>query len=251
VGGHLLARRGRPAAGFLLMCLGALTKPIAALILPLFFIALWRRQPREGRARFVALAAGGAAALVGLAFLPWAAPGRFWQTPFELAQRLAREATSAPGFSPAVGLYFALGKRVSIETIGGVLRGLFIAFAVWVLWRAWRGRPARRGAADLFFGYIAQALSFRIWYAVWPLPWLLLDAASATPAPGAPYRLRAGLWFLLMTQLSVILYGHARVFLLHGDQVVTHLIAIPLVFGLPWLLSRWPGFMPVAEWRAV
>lgn len=250
VAGYLVARRGRPAAGFLVMCLGALTKPIAALVLPVFFLAFWRRQPPEGRARFAVAAAGGAAALVWLTFLPWAGPGRFWQTPLELAQRLAREATSAPGFSPAVWLYFGLGQRVPIEALGGALRILFLAFALWVLWRAWRGRSAWRGAADLFFGYVAQALSFRIWYAVWPLPWLLLDAGGAAPARGAPYRLRAGFWFLVTTQLSVVLYGHARVFLLNGDQVITHLVTVPLVFGLPWLLARWPGLLPAADWRA-
>ena len=236
--GYWAGRRGRPIAGFLLMCLAALTKPVAALVLPVFFIAAWRALPDgRARARFTLVAAGGAAVLTWLAFLPWAAPGRFWQTPLELVGRLLREATDGGGFSPAVWLYFALGQRVGIETIGAVLRGLFALFAVWVLWRGWRGRAARRGAADLAFGYLAQALSFRIWYSVWPFPWLLLDGAGDR---AAAYRLRAGLWFLLLAQLSVVFYGQWRVAVWGGDQVMTHLVGVPLVFGLPWLLARWP-----------
>ena len=236
--GYWVGRRGRPAAGFLLMCLAALTKPVAALVLPVFFIAAWRAlSDGRARARFTLIAVGGAAALTWLAFLPWAAPGRFWRTPLELVGRLLREATDGGGFSPAVWLYFALGQRVGIETIGAVLRGLFALFAAWVLWRGWRGRAARRGAADLAFGYLAQALSFRIWYSVWPFPWLLLDDVGDR---AAAYRLRAGLWFLLLAQLSVVFYGQWRVAVWGGDQVMTHLVGVPLVFGLPWLLARWP-----------
>jgi hypothetical protein len=242
--GYWVGRRGRPAAGFLLMCLAALTKPVAALALPVFFIAYWRGLPDgRRRLRFALAAGGGAAALTWLAFLPWAAPGRFWQTPLELVGRLLREATDSGGFSPAVWLYFALGQRVDIEVIGAILRGLFLLFTGWVLWRGWRGRPARRGAADLAFGYLAQALSFRIWYSVWPFPWLVLDG---TDDAAAAYRLRAGLWFLLLAQLSVVFYGQVRVAVWGGDQVITHLIGVPLVFGLPWLLARWslPGLTP-------
>ena len=242
--GAWVGRRGRPAAGFLLMCLAALTKPVAALALPVFFIAAWRGLPDgRARARFALVAIGGAAVLTWLAFLPWAAPGRFWQTPLELIGRLLREATDSGGFSPAVWLYFALGQRVDIEVIGAALRGLFALFAAWVLWRTWRdgatrrGGAARRGAADLAFGYLAQALSFRVWYSVWPFPWLVLDG---TDDGVAAYRLRVGLWFLLLAQLSVVFYGQVRVAVWGGDQVVTHLIGVPLVFGLPWLLARWP-----------
>ncbi len=227
----------RPAAGFLLLCLAALTKPVAALALPVFFIAAWRgADGRRARARLAATAGLGALALTWLAFLPWAAPGRFVQTPLELTGRLLREATDSGGFSPAVWLYFALGQRVAIDTIGAALRALFLLLAAVVLWRGWRGRPPARGAADLSFGYLAQALSFRVWYAVWPFPWLLLD----TEGGAAAYRLRVGLWFLLLAQLSVIWYGQGRVAVFGGDQVAAHLLGVPLVFGLPWLLARWP-----------
>jgi hypothetical protein len=241
--GLWVARR-RPALGFLVMALAPLTKPVAVLALPFFFLSLWRDQPAgRPRAIFAAVALIGALLLAWLAFLPWVGPGGV-RAPLDLALRLAREATSSAGFSPAVWVYFALGQRPSIELIGAVTRSLFVLFVVGLLWLGWRGRSALRGAADAFFGYVAQALSFRIWYAVWPFPWLLLDAGAtdgASPsARRAHYRLRAGWWFLVTSQLSVVIYGHLRAFLWGGDQAIAHLIGVPFVFLLPWLLARAP-----------
>lgn len=240
--GYWLGRRGRPAAGFWVMALAALTKPVAALVLPFFLIDALRHLPGgRARARYAVVAVGGAAALGWLAFLPWAGAAGAWRTPVDLALRLLREASGGAGFSPAVWVYFALGRRVSIAAIGLAAGAIFAAFALWLLWRAGRGRSPLRGAADVFFGYLATALNFRLWYAVWPFPWLLLDAAG-DPADGqADTRLRVGLWFLLTSQLSVVLYGQARLFLLGGDQAVAHLLGVPFVFGLPWLLARLPG----------
>ncbi|HRO24790.1 MAG TPA: hypothetical protein PLR07_10905, partial [Promineifilum sp.] len=135
-----------------------------------------------------------------------------------------------------------LGRRISIETIGMVTQALFAGFALWLVWLGFRGRSALRGAADIFFGYLAGALNFRIWYAAWPFPWLLLDAGSASgnDAERTAYRLRAGLWFLLLAQLSVVIYGHIRVFALGGDQALAHLLGVPIVFGLPLLLALLP-----------
>lgn len=250
--GLLLGRRGRPAAGFLLMVLAALTKPVAVLALPFFFIAFVRGLP-DGlrRARFAAATIGGALLLAWLAFLPWAGAGGSLRTPVELALRLIREATGGAGFSPAVWVYMALGRRVSIEVIGVVAQFLFAGFGLWLVVLGARGRSALRGAADIFFGYVVGALNFRIWYAVWPFPWLLLDAAgvpagsdtartSLAVAERVDYRLRVGLWFLLTAQLSVIIYGHVRVFALGGDQALAHLIGVPIVFGMPWLLALLP-----------
>ncbi|MEZ4590781.1 MAG: hypothetical protein R3D55_06520 [Chloroflexota bacterium] len=89
--------------------------------------------------------------------------------------------------------------------------------------------------------YSLQALSFRLWYSTWVFPWLLLDEASADAA--LSFRLRAGLWFLLTVQLSVLIYGHLRTYLLGGSQLAAHLIGIPFVFGLPLLLAGRGHFM--------
>ena len=239
--GYWLGQRGRRLPGIWVMALAALVKPVALLALPFFFVA-WLRDVPPGRARWrwAAAALGGAAGLAWLAFLPWAGAAGVWRTPVELTLRLLREATAGASFSPAVWLYVALGQRVSIEVIGRVGQIMLAGLLAALLWLGWRGRSARRGAADAFFGYLVTALNFRIWYAVWPFPWLLLDAGQTGETDGrAAYRLRAGLWFLLTTQLSVVLYGHLRVFLLGGDQFLAHLIGVPFVFALPWLLALW------------
>lgn len=242
--GYWVARRGRPAGGFLVMTLAALTKPVAVLALPFFFIGEWRRLP-EGlsRTRFAGVAVVGSGLLAWLAFWPWVLQGELLLAPFDLALRLVSEATGGAGFSPAVWIYMAAGQRLSIETIGTVTMALFAVFALWLVWLGLRGRSPLRGAADIFFGYVVGALNFRLWYATWPFPWLLLDAGSAADggeASGAAYRLRVGLWFLLLAQLSVVIYGHIRVFALDGDQVLAHLIGVPAVFLLPWLLALLP-----------
>jgi hypothetical protein len=84
------------------------------------------------------------------------------------------------------------------------------------------------------------------------VPWLILenggtehqDGENTTPhSPLAThhsslsYRLRVGLLFLLITQLSVLIYGHLRVYALGGDHFPAHLIGVPFTFGLPFLLA--------------
>lgn len=239
--GYWLTQRGRASTGFLVMSLAALTKPIAVLALPFFFIELFQhRSPDLRRALFIT--GVGVLLLTWLAFLPWAESGNSLQTTLDLASRLLREATGGAAFSPAVWVYMALGQNVAIKTIGTIAQGLFAAVALWLVWLAIRGRLALRGVADTFYAYIVTALNFRLWYATWPFPWLLLDAGNQTSASTrhAAYRLRAGLWFLLTSQVSVIFYGHVRVHLLGGEHSVTHLIAVPSVFVLPWLLARLP-----------
>lgn len=244
--GYRLSRRGRPAAGFLVMILAVVTKPVALLALPFFFVESLRSlSSGRDRARYITVTFAGSLVMVWLAFLPWAGADGVLRTALELALRLTREATGGAGFSPAVWVYMALDGRVSIEVIGRVTQALFIVFSLWLIRRAVRGRSSLRGAADIFFGYLAGALNYRIWYAVWPFAWLLLDAetetaASAASTRRADYRLRAGLWFLFTSQLSVILYGHLRQFMLGGDQALAHLIGVPFVFVLPWILALVP-----------
>ncbi|NJN53455.1 MAG: hypothetical protein HC804_01110 [Anaerolineae bacterium] len=123
-------------------------------------------------------------------------------------------------------------------------RLLFLLLAGWLVWRTWHGRAALRGAADSFFAYLLTAPAFRIWYAAWPFPWLLLDEAEKMGEEVRPfaisYRLRLGLWFLLTTQLSVLIYGHLHVYLLDEASLPTHLIGVLFTFGLPFLLAAWP-----------
>lgn len=241
VWGYWLARRGRTATGFLILSLAALTKPIAVLALPFFFVEFFLHVT-AARGRLIIAALLGVPLIVWLAFLPWSESGGALQTTVELIMRLVREAIGGAAFSPAVWFYMALGRQAPIEAIGAVVQGLFALAALSLFLLALRGRSALRGVADIFYSYIVTALNFRIWYAAWPFPWLLLDNGDQSTAPDgrAAYRLRAGFWFLLTSQLSVILYGHMRIYLFGGDHSITHLIAVPFVFLLPLLLARLP-----------
>ncbi|MBP6804658.1 MAG: polyprenol phosphomannose-dependent alpha 1,6 mannosyltransferase MptB [Chloroflexi bacterium] len=235
--GVWVMRRGHLTTGLLLMVLAPLTKFIGLLPLPFFFLAAWRQIPAwRGRARLAAGTAVGALALVLITFLPFGSP-------FHYAQRLLYEATSVPGFSPVV-LLFYLANLLGIPPtysllygLGGALALTAVGAGLWLLWLAAHGRSPIRSAADIFALYIAQALSFRIWYAAWPFPWLLLDAAEA-PDPRQTFRLQAGLWFLLTSQLSVLIYGHLRAYALGGSSILAHLVGVPFTFGLP-LFAAW------------
>lgn len=233
--GLWLQRQGWPVVGFMGMVVAAVIKPIALLPLPLFFLATWRELP-GGRARVRFLLLGGIAslAIVWLAFLPFGSP-------LDLVERLAREASADGGFSPltlAILVSQAMTVHLPITLLTNLARVLFAAVALWLLWRTWHGRSPVRGAADIFVAYIVQALNFRLWYTTWPFPWLVLDEASYDNLDGRlSYRLEAGLWFLLTTQLSVLIYGHLRVYALGGDHLPAHLIGVPFTFGLPLLLA--------------
>ena len=193
-----------------------------------FFLTVWHRlDRRKDRWRFLAATGAGSVALAALAFIPFGSP-------LELATRLAREAAAGGGFSPAA-LLLLLAQRLdfplSVDAVVTLFTTLFVLLTLWLLWLALRGRTAARGAADIFLAYLATALTFRIWYTIWPFPWLLIERH------GGQRRLAAGLTFLLTAQLTVVIYGHVRVSLLGGDYLVAHLLGVPLTFLLPLLVA--------------
>ena len=230
-------RQKRPSLTLLFLLLAALTKPIALLTLPFFTLAIWRNlENNAARLRVFGWAVIWGGTAVWLAFLPFGSP-------LDLALRLLREASSGPGFSPATLVLLLageLGQPITpafIELIANLFRVLFGLFFVWLLWLGWRnGRSPLRAAADVLWAYSLQALSFRLWYSTWPFLWLLLEDENAT-AQTSP-RLRTGLWFLFAVQLSVLIYGHLRVYALGGSQLLAHLIGVPFVFALPLLNLR-------------
>jgi hypothetical protein len=137
--------------------------------------------------------------------------------------------------------------------------GLLVVLLLWLMWRVGNGRSPLCAAADSFTIYILTALNFRLWYTTWLFPWLLLDTEQEhrkahnshgdTRREGenlhspfiihhSSFRLQAGLWLLLTTQLSVLIYGHLRSYVLGGDYLLAHLIGVPFVFGLPLFLSK-------------
>jgi alpha-1,6-mannosyltransferase len=234
--GFVVIRRGHLQAGFLLMFLGPLTKPIGVLALPLFFLRIWHDIATiKLRLRFLLVTFAGGLILLTLSFLPFGSP-------LELAQRLLHEAAAGGGFSLAVLLILMAQKLnlpFSVTLAAQIALLLFGLFVLWLLWKTWRGRSPVRGTADIFYGYLLQALNFRIWYAAWPFPWLILDAGEHPQAWRTAYRLHYGLWFLLTTQLSVLIYAQVRIFLLGGDQLQAHLLGVLFTFGAPFLLARY------------
>ncbi|MCP4425472.1 MAG: hypothetical protein GY803_13345 [Chloroflexi bacterium] len=244
--GWLLARRGRLTIGFVVMLLAPLTKPIGLLPLPFFFLAFWRQQSgKHARWRFLLLSVAGGATAVILAFLPFGSP-------LDLLQRLQSEASSGAGFSIGALLWLTAqftGLRLTAAHLDGLAALSVGALALWFVWllrQAWRKRPSLRNAADIFFAYIITALNFRLWYTTWLFPWLLLDTREEyNENPHSQFiihhsliRIRAGVWLLLTTQLSVLIYGHLRVFVLGGDFFLAHLIGVPFTFFLPFVLAR-------------
>jgi hypothetical protein len=228
--GYLVWRRWqRPFFAFMLMVLAPLTKPIGLLALPFFFIGMWHSLADRVLYRRLAF---GLLCLVGSLGLVWLA---FWPfgSPLDLAVRLLDEA-SGGGFSPLTLLYLLLLQGMEQVPVNLLLNGarlLFIGAALlWLAWGFWGKRPSLSGTADIFTGYLWHAFSFRIWYAVWAFPWLLLDGRS--------YWRRVGIWFLLTTQLSVLIYGHLRFYALGGSLFWSHLIGVLFTFGLPLLLAH-------------
>lgn len=229
--GFWMVRRGRPEIGFVLLVMAPLTKPVAILLLPVFFLKIWRQLPgTAARVRFMAFAGTGSVALIYLSFLPFGSP-------LDLVMRLANEASGGASFSAGALLVLAVrsvGYPLSLVWVSNGAMLLFALVMIWFLWLTWQGRQPVRVAADVFIAYIVQASNFRIWYAVWPFPWLLLDMDGSREAS---FRLRIGLWLLTTAQLSVLIYGHLRVFLLGGDPLIAHLIGVPFTFGIPLILA--------------
>ncbi len=232
--GWWLISKGRLEAGMAVAFLGPLTKPIGVLALPFFFIAGWREL--EGwakRIRFLAISAGAGLALTWLAFSPFG-------DPLPLVRRLLSEAGSGGGFSP-LALIILVGRALKldlpVETAATVGAALFGALAIALIWLAWRGRAALRGPADLFAAYILTAINFRIWYAVWPFPWLLLDYGQGRQDDRSGPRLIAGTFFLMTSQLSVVIYGYIRVNLFARSHTLGHIVGVPFTMLLPLIAA--------------
>lgn len=226
--GLWLVRRDRPLPGLWIMALGPLTKLIALPVWGLFVLE-WLRARPSWRARLVGgatVAAGAALLTVGL-FAPF---GGGWA----LFGRLLAESRDDGGFS-LLTLIILLGRQLGnrFGDAAWVLNAaqlLLVLSALGLAWAVWRGQSAVRSSAVLLWLYLLTAFKYRIWYSAWVYPWALLD--------GRPTPRRAAVLFLLMSQLSVVVYGQLRVELLAGSMLAAHAIATPAVFLFPWLAAQ-------------
>jgi hypothetical protein len=233
--GWLIMKRGRIQLGMIVLLLAPLTKPIGLLAIPYFFIFGWRQLAEQvAKFRYLATTVVGGVAILWLSFLPFGSP-------FDLAQRLLSEAGSGGGFSPMALMILELrelGFDPPIDQSTRLAALLFALLAIWLVLRTWHGRSPLRAAADIFAGYIVQAFRFRIWYAVWPFPWLLLDHGSESGStPAGQARLAAGLTLLLTSQLSVLIYGHLRIEIFGASHLRAHRAGVLFTFGLPLLVA--------------
>ena len=230
--GWLAIRRGYPGPGMALAFVGPLLKPIGLLALPFLFIDAWRSLGDAQRRQLPLLlwTAVGGGLLILVAFRPYG-------DPTVVLPRLIAEASGGSSFAPFTLLFlFAdrMGWRLPFATITRLLPVLYLGYFLWLLWRSAHGRRATNLVPRAFYGYLLQALNFRIWYASWPFPWLILDAAAGKQA--GRRALEAGVWFLLTAQLSVLIHGHFRFDVFNDDVMLTHLLGVPFVFFLPLLM---------------
>jgi hypothetical protein len=233
--GWLIMKRGRIQLGIFILLLAPLTKPIGILAIPYFFIFGWHQLADQAtRIRYLVTTVVGGLVILRLSFLPFGSP-------LDLAQRLLSEAGSGGGFSPLALIILELrewGFDPAIEQSTRLATLLFVLLAIWLLWRAWHGRSPLRAAADIFAAYIVQAFRFRIWYAAWPFPWLLLDHGSESGStPASKARLVAGLTLLLTSQLSVLIFGHLRIEIFGASHLRAHRAGVLFTFGLPLLVA--------------
>lgn len=233
--GFWLIRRGQLQVGLIIMMLAPLTKPVGLLPLPFFFVAGWRQLPnRSAQIRYLLTSSFAAIVLILLAFLPFGSP-------LDLALRLLREAGSGGGFSIAAWYILELrelGFNPNIPTTARLGSLFILLVGLALVWVTSRGRSCLRAAADIFAAYIVQAFRFRIWYAAWPFPWLILDSGrSPEDTTTTKSRLAGGLAFLLLSQLSVLIYGQIRVEWLGASQLRAHRLGVFITFVVPLLFG--------------
>lgn len=209
--------------------LAPLTKPIGLLALPFIGLLTWRTK-RKWRER-VAITAVSLFLFIlftTFAFLPFGSP-------LMLVDRLGRELTAGASFSPSallILLAYDEGLSFSFDTL--ILTGQigFGIVALGLIVSSLNGRSPHKSSSDIFAAYLLQAFNFRIWYASWLFPFTLTEDEPEM------WRVKTAVYFLLTSQLSVLIYGHLRFYKLDDDLLDTHLIGVLFTFVLPLLLGR-------------
>ncbi len=238
------------------LTLSILTKLTPLLALPFFLLYLARlagagsSRPRLAQ---IATVAGNMALFggLGLALMAPIWPG--WE------HWAVRDLGQAAGRSPFALLVLALATALPVNTafevITYLMDGLYLAVYAWLAWRAVAGpsraQPPVRDAQPpfgaltdavlvptfgAFFWYLMLANpQFHAWYLLWPLA----VAALLGPSPA----LTRMVVFACTALLAITIYETMR-FWWGGvfNPLVTHLVAVPFVFGPPLLVG-------IRDWR--
>ena len=130
-----------------------------------------------------------------------------------------------------------LGTNSAFDVSRYVLGGIFALICLWLMWRAWTGaldvtQVVILPSYSVFYWYLVLPnQQFHAWYLLWPLSMAVLLVPSVAFARLVVFELTA--W------LSVPIYETLRVWWWDTlNPFVVHLVAVPFVFGLPFLLGR-------------
>jgi hypothetical protein len=219
------------------LTLSIFTKFTPLLALP-FFLLYLTRQAGAGSARprlaQVATVAGNLALFggLGLALMAPIWPG--WD------HWAVRDLSQAAGRSPFALLVLVLARWLHVNTAFEVttylMDGLFLAVYVWLAWRALAGPMSLTDtvlvpAFGAFFWYLVLAnQQFHAWYLLWPLA----VAVLLGPSPALTRMIVFGCTaWLVIPIYETVRYWWSGLF----TPLVTHLVAVPFVFGPPLLVK--------------
>ncbi len=217
------ARANRWRLAVVLVAVGFLVKPLAAVAGPVLLVAAWRAGPRPFRDLIIG--AGVAFGLVVLAYAPFYAG-------IDTFQGMERGSifSASPGELVVIALEAAgwpLDRAMLVAR--SLASGGFMLLALAALWAVWQRRLGLAGGlgAVLFAYLLLGSQWFNPWYLLWLLPVALL-------APD--WRLRAlAVGFALLAPLTYLLQYDAR-------------LVVPAVFvPMATLAAFWHGALGVGR----
>lgn len=219
----------RYAGAIVALALGGLVKHIPFILLPPTLLLMWHRLPWRAWWRHATAGLAIAALLVALLFAPlW--PG--WEA-FDLVQQMNRVYFSVGAW--VIVLLSAFVNEWTAFDVGLWLgRILFVVGYGWGLWQAWRrdGGLAEVYHRALYVVLISITMAFGYWYIIW--------LAALFPLVARREVWLRTIIFGWCGLMSVAIYTFISAWTRGAlDTRQVHLVAVPLVFGLPYLLGRW------------
>jgi alpha-1,6-mannosyltransferase len=194
------ARAGRWRLAVVLVAVGFLVKPLAAVAGPVLLMAAWRAGARPFRELLIG--AGIAAVVVALAYAPFYAG-------LQTFQGLERGSifSASPGELLVIALEAAgwpLDRAMLVARLAA--NGSFGVLALAALWAVWRRRLGLAGGlAAVLFGYMLLGSQwFNPWYLLWLLPVGLLASDWRSGALAISFALLAPLTYLLQYDARLV-----------------------------------------------